>query len=99
MPVLPESVVDALAHLWQGIVTHGCRQLAAPCSRVSLSRRSSSDSGEQTSWLAGASSISRCVDPSRYFEQGLNQVLGYALLDWPTSSALTLVAPVACAKG
>jgi hypothetical protein len=33
--------------------------------------------------------IKTALDPSRYFEQWLNQVLGYALLDWPTSSVLT----------
>ena len=26
--------------------------------------------------------IKTALDPSRYFEQWLNQVLGYALLDW-----------------
>jgi hypothetical protein len=77
------GAVDALSHLWQGYLRHGRQQLTGLGQRVVLAPS-----------LAGGFGIAdlivgRCLveiktvlEPAKSMEQWLNQLLGYALLDW-----------------
>jgi hypothetical protein len=89
----PESAVDGLAHLWQGYLTHGRRQLAVLGSRVLLEPEIAFGFG-RADLVAGRClvDIKTAPDPSRHFHQWLNQVLGYVLLDWADILCLDTVA-------
>ena len=79
----PGPAIDGLAHLWQGYLTHGRRQLAALGDRVLLEPEIASGFG-RADLVAGRClvDVKTVLDPFRYFKQWLNQVLGYVLLDW-----------------
>lgn len=89
----PESAVDGLVHLWQGYLAHGRRPLMALGSRVFLEPELALGLG-RADLVAGRClvDIKTALDPSRYFEQWLNQVLGYTLLDWANILCLDAVA-------
>lgn len=89
----PGGVMDALSHLWQGYLRHGRQQLMDLGQRVELAPA-----------LAGGFGIAdlvvgRCLveiktalEPAKGLEQWLNQLLGYALLDWCDALCLDSVA-------
>lgn len=89
----PESAANGLACLWQGYLTHGRHQLMALGSRVFLEPEIAFGFG-RADFVTGRClvDIKTVLDPARYFEQWLNQVLGYALLDWADILCLDAVA-------
>lgn len=85
--------MDALSHLWRGYLRHGRHQLMDLGQRVELAPA-----------LAGGFGIAdlvvgRCLveiktalEPAKGLQQWLNQLLGYALLDWCDALCLDSVA-------
>jgi len=88
-----EGDLDALAHLWEGYLAHGRRQLASVGERVILEPELGGGYG-----IADLV-IGRCLievktafDPAAAMGDWLNQVLAYALLDWSDALGADTVA-------
>lgn len=88
-----ETAIDCLAHLWQGYVQHGRRHLMSLGSRVILEPELGFGFGKADLVVGRCLvDIKAVLDPSRWFERWLNQVLGYVLLDWSDTLILDSVA-------
>ena len=77
------GVIDALSHLWQGYLRHGREQLSALGERVVLAPELADGFGV-ADLVVGRSlvEIKTVLEPTKGLEHWLNQLLGYALLDW-----------------
>jgi hypothetical protein len=76
--------LDRLAHLWQGYLAHGARQLACVDSgRVILASEQGGGCG-LADLVVGRRliEVKAAFDPAASMGDWLNQVLAYALLDW-----------------
>ena len=85
--------LDALAHLWEGYLAHGRRQLAGVGGRVIL------EPGLGGGYGIADLVIGQCLievktafDPAAAMGDWLNQVLAYALLDWSDALGVDTVA-------
>jgi len=89
----PDATVRALGHLWEGYLRHGRRQLAGLGERVVLAPKPAGGFGI-ADLIAGRSlvEIKTVLEPAGRFEQWLNQLLGYVLLDWFDTFRLDTVA-------
>lgn len=86
--------LDGFAHLWEGYLAHGRRQLAGvDCGRVILAPELGGGYG------VADLVVGRCLievktafDPAAAMGDWLNQVLAYALLDWSDALGVDTVA-------
>jgi hypothetical protein len=88
-----ESALGGLSHLWDGYLRHGRQQLTGLGERILLAPQLAAGFGI-ADLVAGRTlvEIKTVLEPAGHFEQWLNQLLGYVLLDWFDALGLDTVA-------
>jgi hypothetical protein len=79
----PDQVIQALSRFWRGYLLNGRRRLMDLGERVVLSPQLAAGFGIADLIVGHCCvEIKAVLEPAEWFGQWLNQLLGYALLDW-----------------
>ena len=88
-----DAAVDGLAHLWKGYLRYGRQRLTNLGNRVLLAPELGGGYGIADLVVGRCLvEIKTAIEPAANFSHWLNQVLGYALLDWSDALGIDTIA-------